>query len=215
MSETYALAPNAIFWSVQGEGSLAGEPMVFVRLAGCSVGCEQCDTDYRVASRMPAHDITRQVASLMTPATRWVWITGGEPTDRDLRPLLAALRRIPDLKVAVATSGHKMLCPPHCGLEIQHLSVSPHNLDAWVQRRGDDLKLIPGLNGLRLAGVESRLATDLANLHQWFTEYFVQPMWDNRKDAPDPDSLQQCLEWIRRHPNWRVSGQIHKQLRMA
>lgn len=43
----YPLSLNPIFWTIQGEAHLRGFQMCFVRLAGCSVGCEHCDTDYR------------------------------------------------------------------------------------------------------------------------------------------------------------------------
>lgn len=38
---TYLLAPEGVFWTLQGEGALQGTPMAFVRLAGCSVKCKQ------------------------------------------------------------------------------------------------------------------------------------------------------------------------------
>ncbi len=47
----YPLAPDPIFWTLQGEGHLRGFQMAFIRLGGCSVGCVQCDTYYKVDSR--------------------------------------------------------------------------------------------------------------------------------------------------------------------
>ena len=34
------------FYSIQGEGATVGQPAIFVRLQGCSVGCGWCDTKY-------------------------------------------------------------------------------------------------------------------------------------------------------------------------
>lgn len=47
MADRYAIAPNGVFPTVQGEGAMLGVPTLFVRLAGCSVGCAGCDIDYR------------------------------------------------------------------------------------------------------------------------------------------------------------------------
>jgi len=45
------LKVNEIFYSVQGEGKNSGIPMVFVRLAGCNLRCDFCDTKYAVRGR--------------------------------------------------------------------------------------------------------------------------------------------------------------------
>lgn len=65
----YPLARGGgVFATIQGEGALLGVPMVFVRLAGCSVGCPRCDTDYAVGERMDARDVARAAAETMRPA---------------------------------------------------------------------------------------------------------------------------------------------------
>jgi organic radical activating enzyme len=40
------IAPNGIFRTIQGEGALMGVPMIFVRLAGCSIGWDVMGADY-------------------------------------------------------------------------------------------------------------------------------------------------------------------------
>lgn len=64
----YAIAPNGIFWSLQGEAHLRGFQMMFVRLAGCSVGCPMCDTDYSVYRRMTPAQIVADVREAMQRA---------------------------------------------------------------------------------------------------------------------------------------------------
>ena len=82
---TYPLAPAGVFWTVQGEGVMLGVPQVFVRLAGCDVNCDGCDTDYSVAERVGAREIARRVCAAAGGA-RWVWVTGGFPTYHETDP---------------------------------------------------------------------------------------------------------------------------------
>ena len=40
------LVINEIFFSIQGESTYAGRPCAFVRLTGCNLRCNYCDTEY-------------------------------------------------------------------------------------------------------------------------------------------------------------------------
>lgn len=166
---------------------MLGVPMRFVRLAGCSVGCKECDTDYSVAERLSIGEIVERLDRL--PRANWVWITGGEPTDHDCCQLIVALRQ--ELyNVAMATAGTKQVPPG-----IDFLSVSPHTLDkAWTQRSGTQLNIVPGLNGLRL----SELPVNT------FDYRYVTPC-DGK-----PETLNECLQWVKSHPSWRLGIQAHK-----
>jgi 7-carboxy-7-deazaguanine synthase len=69
---------NEIFHSIQGEGTRAGVPCVFVRLTGCDLRCAWCDTQYAYEGgrRMGLDEIVDQVRAYRCPT---VEITGGEP----------------------------------------------------------------------------------------------------------------------------------------
>ena len=100
-----------VFHSIQGEGVTAGLPAIFVRLQGCSVGCQWCDTKY---SWDPGAGREVDLAGLMDEISAFdgdrVVVTGGEPLESPLfTPLLAALAARP-LAVEVETSG--TLAPP-------------------------------------------------------------------------------------------------------
>jgi organic radical activating enzyme len=77
-----------IFQSLQGEGSYMGFPVNFVRLAGCPVGCDFCDTNKEVAE----HLTERQILLRCNQLLNIVVITGGEPLAQDLAPLCRLLR---------------------------------------------------------------------------------------------------------------------------
>ncbi len=78
MSDTSRLRISEIFYSLQGESATVGFPTVFVRLTGCPLRCQYCDTEYAFKGgewlTLPA--ILEQVAAYRT---RYVTVTGGEP----------------------------------------------------------------------------------------------------------------------------------------
>ncbi|MBX3043484.1 MAG: radical SAM protein [Candidatus Kapabacteria bacterium] len=75
---------SEIFYSIQGEGSRAGMPCVFVRLQGCSLRCSWCDTPYALSGDkgviiMKSDEIISQV---MSYNCNFIEFTGGEPLEQ-------------------------------------------------------------------------------------------------------------------------------------
>jgi len=89
--ENLTLNVNEIFYSLQGEGSRAGLPCVFVRLQGCNLCCDWCDTAY---ARDPDAEAVAMTAPEIISAIekyncRFVLFTGGEPLAQpDCLPLI-------------------------------------------------------------------------------------------------------------------------------
>ncbi len=93
-----------IFFSLQGEARTVGLPTVFIRLTGCPLRCQYCDTAYAFhgGRKMTLGEILAQVA---TYRARHVTVTGGEPlAQKACRPLLAALCEAGH-EVSLETSG--------------------------------------------------------------------------------------------------------------
>jgi 7-carboxy-7-deazaguanine synthase len=78
MSDKLNLRISEIFYSLQGETNTVGLPTVFVRLTGCPLRCQYCDTAYAFSggSKMSLSEILAQVAEFNP---RYVTVTGGEP----------------------------------------------------------------------------------------------------------------------------------------
>jgi 7-carboxy-7-deazaguanine synthase len=97
-----------IFFSIQGEGSRAGRPCVFVRFTGCDLRCAYCDTAYAFhgGRRMSREEILAEVSR--HPA-RFVCLTGGEPLLQAELPALARELLDRGYEVAVETHGQRPL----------------------------------------------------------------------------------------------------------
>ncbi len=91
MSSNDSLRINEIFFSLQGETSRVGLPTVFVRLTGCPLRCNYCDTTYAFSGgqTMTQDAILAEVAR---HGAHYVTVTGGEPlAQKNCLSLLQAL----------------------------------------------------------------------------------------------------------------------------
>ena len=80
-----------IFLSIQGEADSVGWPTVFVRLTGCPLRCQYCDTAYAFHGG-EWFDVDAVLATVGTYSTRHVCVTGGEPlAQKGCLPLLKSL----------------------------------------------------------------------------------------------------------------------------
>ncbi len=110
-----------IFYSLQGEGKLAGVPSTFIRLAGCNLRCPWCDTKYAWSyshtERLAVDKILNRVSQF---STNYIVITGGEPLIHRNLHILLKLLSAKDFHITVETNG-SLYRKFHCDL----LSLSP------------------------------------------------------------------------------------------
>jgi 7-carboxy-7-deazaguanine synthase len=106
-----------IFKSIQGEGTRAGLPCIFVRLTGCNLRCTWCDTAYAFhgGQKMSVEEVLARVDALSGRAgtgkalVRLVELTGGEPLlQEEVYPLAEGLLTA-DYVVMIETSGERFV----------------------------------------------------------------------------------------------------------
>jgi 7-carboxy-7-deazaguanine synthase len=125
---------SELFYSIQGEGKLAGVPSVFVRASGCNLRCWWCDTPY--ASWEPEGDdwpVERIVAGVAAFGAKHVVLTGGEPMIMpDVEPLTDALKRAGHhVTVETAATVYKPV-----KLDLASLSPKLSNSTPWERSGG-------------------------------------------------------------------------------
>lgn len=192
-----------IFVSLQGEGHFVGYRLAFVRLAGCSVTeCrirDLCDeAPWKMQWKLRVSDIVDRLKHVGNFAA--VCITGGEPTDHDLLPLISALRD-EGWSVHLETSGTRSVA----GYPLEWITVSPKTND-YVQRVGHTLKLVVMPEWTDPWAI-IRGASDLTR----FFHYYLQPLYDG---DDRPMNLEQVIGLLASEDNgrgkWALSMQAHK-----
>jgi 7-carboxy-7-deazaguanine synthase (Cx14CxxC type) len=206
-------AVKEIFYTLQGEGAQAGRAAVFCRFAGCNLWsgreadrataiCKFCDTEFVgvdgdgggrfESANALAAAIEQKWLGEARQGKRFVVCTGGEPLLQLDAALIDALHAR-NFEIAVETNG-TIVAP--AGLD--WICVSPKAGAAFVQRSGDELKLVYPQAGFEPEQFE---ALDFSN-------FFLQPM-----DGPEQvANTQRAVEYCMQHPRWRVSLQTHKLL---
>jgi 7-carboxy-7-deazaguanine synthase len=93
-----------IFYSLQGETSTVGVPTVFIRLTGCPLRCQYCDTAYAFSGGV-IYELENILQEIKPYNTKYITVTGGEPlAQEDCHVLLTSLCDL-DYKVSLETSG--------------------------------------------------------------------------------------------------------------
>jgi 7-carboxy-7-deazaguanine synthase len=113
---------NEIFYSLQGEGFLAGIPSVFVRLAGCPLRCKWCDTKYAWEQDAGEDYIIDDIFKIVQQwSCKFVVITGGEPMINSDLPQLVKGLKTAGKYITIETAGIAYIPDLPCDL----MSISP------------------------------------------------------------------------------------------
>ena len=181
---------NDILYSLQGEGHNTGRAAVFVRFAGCNLRCSFCDTEFDTFREMTDEEI---MAEIMQYPARFVVLTGGEPTLQVDEAFVDLLHQN-GFEVAMESNG--TLPAPQ---NLDWLTVSPKSLQgAGDMRKPDELKV-----------VYDEDTDPNAFLLPQNTLLYLQPC-DTGDAERNAAIIQRCIDYIKEHPEWRLSLQTHK-----
>lgn len=217
---------NEIFWSIQGEGVRAGEPSLFLRLAKCNLRCAvepgprspggfDCDTEFESGRYLTSDEVVAELTAALaaldlSPAGRWVVVTGGEPGLQLDRELCDALHGA-GLRIAVETNGSILL--PHDATRtplldmvaldaleaflVDWITVSPKVAEHAIRQLwAHEVKYVRGYG----QGVpQTRVVAE----HRLISPAFLGEQYD-------PRAVIWCRDLVLRHPAWRLSMQQHK-----
>jgi 7-carboxy-7-deazaguanine synthase len=187
------------FYTIQGEGFYQGHAAYFIRLAGCDVGCVWCDVkDSWDSSRYPPVAIETMMQRAKTSGTNIVVVTGGEPTMYDLAGLTNELQAH-KLRTHIETAGVYPLSGTW-----DWVCFSPKKFKAphpSIYEQADELKIVI-FNISDFEWAEAFAANVRPDC-----ELFLQPEWSKEKEM-----LPRIIDYIKTHPQWKVSLQIHKYM---
>ena len=187
------------FYTLQGEGFHRGKAAYFIRLSGCDVGCVWCDVkDSWDAEKHPKLKVESLKLKVKETPAEIVVITGGEPLMHDLTELTKELQTT-GLKTHIETSGAHPLSGSW-----DWICLSSKKLKAPLPG------IVPLANELKIV-VFNKSDFDWAEKYAAFVspscKLFLQPEWDK---AAEITPL--IIEYIKAHPQWELSLQIHKYI---
>ena len=187
------------FYTIQGEGFHQGKAAWFIRLGGCDVGCVWCDVkDSWDVNAHPLKTTAEIVDEAKTTGCHLAVVTGGEPLLHNLDALTYDLHEA-GLNTNIETSGSSPLSGSW-----DWICLSPKKFKAPLPEildKADELKII----------IFNRSDFDWAEKHAALVsrecKLYLQPEW-TKSSIVTP----WIIEYIKLHPQWQLSLQIHKYI---
>ncbi|MBT4922599.1 MAG: 7-carboxy-7-deazaguanine synthase QueE [Rickettsiales bacterium] len=197
-----------IFSTIQGEGPYAGVPAIFIRLGGCNLKCNFCDTEFDNFTKTKIDDILKEVSLLAGNITKLIIITGGEPLRQDITELCELLIT-QKFDVQIETNGTiyrnlnkavTIITSPknHNGNGYNHINNS-------IKQRTDYFKFIISENNKDYNFIPSEFLS--------YKNIYVQPM-DEYDDTKNIANQKLCTKLALKY-NFKISIQLHKILNIA
>ena len=187
------------FYTIQGEGFYQGHAAYFIRLGGCDVGCVWCDVkESWDADKHPQYSIKQIIEPVIKAKAPLAVITGGEPLMHQLDELTQALHQH-GIKTNIETSGSSALSG-----KWDWICVSPKKFKAplpEVVQQANELKVVIFNKS------DFEWAEKYAGMVNPNCKLYLQPEWDKAAQV-----LPLMIEYVKQHPKWEISIQMHKYI---
>lgn len=202
-----------VWETLQGEGPLVGTPAVFVRLAGCTLTCNKCDSDYTTNRKFLAiEDLMDSIRGKRKEGL--VVLTGGEPFRQPLRKLVCRLA-MSGYRVQIETNG--TLFQPDFPHTLATIVCSPKTTKIRDELKPyiNSLKYILDADAIDSDGLpSSSLGMNQTPCRPWEgfpkQNVFVQPL-DCGNEVENKRHVQAAVNVCLNY-GFRLSTQTHKQL---
>ena len=196
-----------IFYSLQGEAKEVGIPTVFVRLTGCPLRCNYCDTTYAFKGNNPLsiESIMEQVAIYNT---HYVCVTGGEPMAQSNCLILLDTLIEAGYKVSMETSGSIDISPVNKKVSVVMDLKTPSSTEQ-SQNRYENIALLESKDQLKFV-IASRSDFDwccsILESYDVLSDVLFSPVYESLKPVD-------LADWIlEKQLNVRLQVQLHKLL---
>jgi len=176
---------NEIFYSVQGEGYFTGESSIFIRIAGCNLKCNWCDTDFKNYKELDILEILRDIKQYKS---KHIVLTGGEPSIYDLQDLILKLQD-KNYFIQIETNGSNYIFKN----DKVWITCSPKKELEYKVSIADEIKLV----------VDKDFKIEILNRFNDYKIKYLQPEFNLK-------NYNQVVNIIKEYPQWRLSLQTHK-----
>lgn len=187
------------FYTIQGEGYHQGRAAYFIRLGGCDVGCVWCDVkESWDAHKHPELSVAFLLDEVKKTPAKLIVITGGEPLMHNLNNLTKKLQ-LNGFETNIETSGSSPLSG-----NWDWICLSPKKFKAplpGVVSAANELKVVVFNKS------DFNWAEKYALLVSKNCKLYLQPEWSKAKSITP-----QIIDYIKAHPQWELSLQIHKYI---
>jgi 7-carboxy-7-deazaguanine synthase len=178
-----------IFHSIQGEGPAMGRPATFIRLAGCNLACQGCDTHLKGWVEQTPQWVLGKIQKEIE--TKRVVITGGEPTEQmsELSELITLLRK-DGIEIHIETNGTRIISDETLKM-LFLVVVSPkrgsnNNLNYWAPKENVHLKFVIGNASWCWSSLQlERIMQSLPKERVWIMAFGIDPEMSSAREAWD------------------------------